>query len=229
MARRLLPCLGARAMEAVMDNTGLSDLVTIAIVGVFVLSILDALLKPSRRRSGCQPRPVRKPQLVRKPHFDREPQFARRRFLSPRELRVLPMLEAALPRHRIMAQVAMGALLQAAETSSWQAKFTRYRFAQKIVDFVIVSRETGEVLALVELDDHTHDFFKDRQRDAMTAAAGYRTIRIPGRPHPTFASVRDAVAEFSAAAAERLYECRTECVSALPSSDRRTAERTGRP
>ena len=138
------------------------------------------------------------------------------------------MLEAALPRHRIMAQVAMGALLQAAEASSWQAKFTRYRFAQKIVDFVIVSRRTGEVLAIVELDDYTHDFFKDMKRDAMTSAAGYRTIRIPSHPRPTFASVREAVAEFTAAA-ERLYERRTERVSALPSSDRRTAERTGGP
>ena len=173
-----------------MDNTGLSDLFAIAIVGIFVLSILDALLKPSRRRFGRKRRPARKPQLVRKPDHDREPQFARKRFLTAREARVLPMLEAALPRHRIMAQVAMGALLQAAEASSWQAKFTRYRFAQKIVDFVIVSRRTGEVLAIVELDDYTHDFFKDMKRDAMTFAAGYRTIRIPSHPHPTFASVR---------------------------------------
>lgn len=213
-----------------MGNTGLSDLFVVAIVGALILSILDALLKPSRRRSGRKPRFARKPRPVRKPRYDREPQFARKRFLSPTESRVLPMLEAALPQYRIMAQVAMGALLQAAEASSWQAKFTRYRFAQKIVDFVIVSRKTGEVLAIVELDDDTHDFFKDMKRDAMTAAAGYRTIRISGRPYPTFANVRDAVAELTAAAAtERLYERRTERVAALPNPDRRATERTGQP
>lgn len=213
-----------------MGSAGLSDLLVYAIVGAFLLSMLDVLLKPSRRRLGRKPRPARKLQTAREPLHDREPQFARKRFLTPREARVLPMLEAALPQHRIMAQVAMGALLQAAEARSWQAKFTRYRFAQKIVDFVIVSRETGEVLAIVELDDDTHRFFKDMKRDAMTAAAGYRTIRISGRPYPTFASVRHAVAEFApAATAERLYEGRTGRVWPPPNSDPRAAERTGRP
>jgi Na+-transporting methylmalonyl-CoA/oxaloacetate decarboxylase gamma subunit len=125
------------------------------------------------------------------------PRFTRKQFLTANEARVLPMLEAALPQHRIMAQVAMSALLQADEPDRKQAKGTRNRFAQKVVDFVIVSRDTAEVLALVELDDRTHNVAKDQRRDAMTAAAGYRTIRIPGRPHPTFATVREAVVEFA--------------------------------
>ena len=53
-------------------------------------------------------------------------------------------------------------------------------FSQKIVDFVIEDRASGAILALVELDDRSHNAFRDRLRDAMTASAGYRTIRLPG-------------------------------------------------
>ena len=123
-----------------------------------------------------------------------EPRFSRKAFLTDSEVRVLSFLEAALPDYRIMAQVAMGALLSAAETDRRRAHSTRNRFAQKIVDFVVVSRDTAEVIALIELDDRTHAAARDAKRDAMTAAAGYRTIRIPNRPRPTATSVEAAVA-----------------------------------
>ncbi|WP_457350897.1 DUF2726 domain-containing protein [Sphingomonas sp. UYP23] len=55
---------------------------------------------------------------------------------------------------------------------------TRYKFSSKIVDFVIEDRASGAILALVELDDRSHDAARDRQRDAMTASAGYRTVRL---------------------------------------------------
>lgn len=181
-----------------MGNTGLSDLFVIAIVGAFLLSILDAFLKPSRRRAPRKLRLARKTQVAWEPRYDREPRFVRKRFLTTPEARVLPLLEAALPQYRIMAQVAMGALLQAGEINSFQAKFTRYRFAQKIVDFVIVRRDTAEVIALVELDDSSHDRLKDAERDAMTASAGYCTIRIPVRPQPTLDSVRAALGDIIA-------------------------------
>jgi very-short-patch-repair endonuclease len=112
---------------------------------------------------------------------------------------VLGYLEAALPQHRVMAQVAMGALLEAAETDRKRAHGTRNRFAQKIVDFVVVSRDTAEVLALVELDDRTHRAARDAKRDAMTASAGYSTIRILSRPRPSPESVRSSVAHLNIA------------------------------
>lgn len=125
------------------------------------------------------------------------PRFARKRFLTEAEARVLGFLEVALPDHRIMAQVAMGALLASGETDRRRAHATRNRFAQKIVDFAVVTRDTAEVVALVELDDRTHSTAKDVKRDTMTAAAGYRTIRIPSRPRPTAESVRKAVADLA--------------------------------
>lgn len=140
---------------------------------IFVLAVVVALLKR---------------------HSKPSPQFIRKRYLTDAETRVLDFLEAALPHHRIMAQVSMGALLDAGERDRRRAYATRNRFSRKIVDYVVVTRDTAEVVALVELDDHTHRPPNDAKRDAMTAAAGYETIRIPGRPRPTAASVHAAVA-----------------------------------
>ena len=55
-------------------------------------------------------------------------------------------------------------------------------------------RATGNILALIEVDDRTHNPIRDARRDAMTAGAGYATIRIPGSVQPTFSEVRDRVA-----------------------------------
>jgi len=127
-------------------------------------------------------------------HAQPAPKFIRKRLLTEAEAAVLGLLETALPDHRIMVQVAMGALLDAGESDRKRAHATRNRFAQKIVDYVVVTRDTAEVVALVELDDRTHRAERDRKRDSMTAAAGYQTIRISGRPKPTLESVRSAVA-----------------------------------
>lgn len=128
-------------------------------------------------------------------HARPRPQFLKKQFLTEHEARVLQLLEAALPGHRVMAQVAMGALLRAGESDRGKAHSTRNRFNQKIVDFVIVTRDTAEVVGLIELDDRTHRPHRDAKRDSMTAAAGYRTIRIPSRPRATAASISEAVAE----------------------------------
>ncbi|BCM87911.1 hypothetical protein mvi_63720 (plasmid) [Methylobacterium indicum] len=69
---------------------------------------------------------------------------------------------------------------------------TRNRFGQKIVDFVAIDPNTGVVEAVIELDDASHDAVKDRKRDAMLALGQYRVIRIPSKPRPTEAIVRDA-------------------------------------
>jgi hypothetical protein len=118
--------------------------------------------------------------------------------LPENEARVLTLLEDALPKHRIMDQVAMGALLNASEADKERARATRNRFAQKIVDYAVVTRDTADVIALIELDDRTHRASKDAARDAMTTAAGYKTICLPSKPQPTAEIVRAAVAAITA-------------------------------
>ena len=108
------------------------------------------------------------------------PQVMAKPLLTAREREALLELERTFPQFRIYPQVAMGALVQVKKGLSRSAGAAmRNRFDRKIVDFVLEDRNTGEVFALVELDDRTHDAAKDRRRDALTLAAGYRTFRLP--------------------------------------------------
>ena len=116
--------------------------------------------------------------------------------MKPIELDTFGYLEAVVPKFRIYAQVAMGALLRPEPGMSRQdATRLRNRFSQKIVDYVIEDPESGEVVALVELDDRSHRAERDRARDTMTAAAGYFTIRLPAGERPTLQNVRSRVTE----------------------------------
>jgi very-short-patch-repair endonuclease len=104
----------------------------------------------------------------------------RRRLMTARERETISMIEAAAPHCRVHAQVAMAALVDCTGgLTRAQRASTRNRIDRKIVDFVLEDRSSGEVLAIVELDDRTHSAAKDRARDEITAAAGYRTIRLP--------------------------------------------------
>jgi len=112
------------------------------------------------------------------------------------ERQTIVYLELTVPHCRVHAQVSMGALLRPIKgLSQKNSAKTRNRFSQKIVDYVLEDRETGEVVAIVELDDRTHDKTKDRERDAMTKAAGYLTIRLPANERPTRKNVGNRVVE----------------------------------
>jgi hypothetical protein len=111
--------------------------------------------------------------------------------LTPNETEFYLRLKRALPRHIVLAQVSMGALIQPGISSRENnQEFFKLRatFAQKIVDYVVCDAELN-VLALVELDDKMHDKQKDAKRDAMTRAAGYTTLRFESRRKPTEAEI----------------------------------------
>ena len=108
------------------------------------------------------------------------PPVVAKRLLTPREREALIELERTFPQFRVYPQVAMAALLKTRKGLPRAAEISaRYCFDRKIVDFVLEERSSGEVRAIVELDDRTRDAAKDRSRDALTQAAGYRTFRIP--------------------------------------------------
>ncbi len=120
-------------------------------------------------------------------------QFKAKALLTANELEFLRRLEAAVPELRFLAQVAMGALLEPGVTRQQDSKaYYRQRgmFAQKIVDFVAQHRKDGRVVAIIELDDRTHDSAKDARRDAMLASAGYRIIRWTSKAKPDAAAIR---------------------------------------
>ena len=111
--------------------------------------------------------------------------------MTDRERQVIAYIEQAVPFARVHAQVCMGAILKTKfGLSNKQRMSARGRFSQKMVDYVLEDRHSGRILALVELDDRSHDALGDAARDAMTRTAGYLTIRLPATGRPTPLSVR---------------------------------------
>ncbi|WP_230463514.1 DUF2726 domain-containing protein [Sphingobium sp. Cam5-1] len=111
-------------------------------------------------------------------------------FMTGREEAMLIVLEEIFPMYRFHAQVAMGALLKAPASIGRRATSAdRNAFSQKIVDFVVQDPTTGRVVALIEVDDGSHNAARDRIRDTMTGAAGYRPFRIPASVRPTIPAV----------------------------------------
>ena len=49
-------------------------------------------------------------------------------------------------------------------------------------------------MAVIELDDRTHDADKDSKRDSMLATAGYRVVRWNSNAKPDMAAIRAALA-----------------------------------
>jgi very-short-patch-repair endonuclease len=110
--------------------------------------------------------------------------------LTPNETEFFHRLERALPFYRIFPQVAFAAFLTDDGKLSRQARWSlRAHFDRKIADFVICDRASLRIVALIELDDRTHVTSADRQRDAITKAAGYRTFRFQSRQKPSQAEI----------------------------------------
>lgn len=118
--------------------------------------------------------------------------FKSKALLTANELEFLGRLEVAVPELRFHAQVAMGALLDPAVSNKDRKAFMRLRgmFSQKIVDFVAQNRKDGVIVAVIELDDRTHNGDKDAKRDAMLASAGYKIVRWNSKTKPDAAAIR---------------------------------------
>lgn len=119
--------------------------------------------------------------------------FQKKVWLTDNEMEFLLRLERAVPEFRFHAQVAMGALLNPTVSRFGRGKEyfrLRSQFSQKIVDFVAQRRDDGKIVAVIELDDRTHDTQKDAQRDKMLLQAGYRVMRWHSRRKPDLQTIR---------------------------------------
>jgi hypothetical protein len=115
--------------------------------------------------------------------------YIARDIMTAAERRAYKSLADLLPNCRIYPQVAMAAIIGPNPSHDFtERQRTRGTFSQKYIDFVIENPRDGKVLALIELDDHTHDAAKDAARDAMTAEAGYITIRLSDSKQTTIAA-----------------------------------------
>ena len=131
---------------------------------IAVLAIVIAIQKKDAGgKPGAGPRPL---QLGRT-----------RSVLTVNEQGMYFCLVDALPKAIVLVQVAHSALLTA------KGYAARNTFDRKRADFVLCDR-AFQVLAVVELDDSSHDKSgdKDRARDAALAGVGYRVVRYRGVP-----------------------------------------------
>ena len=109
-------------------------------------------------------------------------EFIAKSLMTERERKAIVVIERLHPHARVHAQVAMGALMEVdSRVDKRKQQGLRNRYNRKIVDFILEDRSNGKVIALVELDDRTHNVAKDKARDAITSSAGYETIRIPAK------------------------------------------------
>jgi hypothetical protein len=96
---------------------------------------------------------------------------------------------------QVFAKVRLADVVRPSEKSSqsaWQAAFNRV--CGKHVDFVLCDPATLRVLAVIELDDRTHERFERGARDAVVDAAlfdaGIPVVRVPARAAYSVSEVR---------------------------------------
>jgi very-short-patch-repair endonuclease len=120
--------------------------------------------------------------------------FASKPILTANEIEFFGRLRKALPDHALFTQVALRAIVRPGSASSSKSYLRELSFlGAKHADFVVCHPETLAVIAIIELDDRTHNPDKDAQRDAMTGAAGYPTLRFQSKARPTVTQLREAV------------------------------------
>ena len=113
--------------------------------------------------------------------------------LSANEREFYNRLLEALPDSRVLTQVALGALLLPNVGKSSKAYYrARASFSQKIADFVICNKDMS-VIAVIELDDRTHNTDRDSKRDRMLEQAGYKVIRWESKRKPTVEQIRERI------------------------------------
>ena len=156
-------------------------------VFTLIVQVLVNMMKTRRKTRRSRQRPPSKFELLF-PELQKtaKPKFTARRPLTSREEKMFIVLADALPECTVLAQVSFQALI---DTPSFE---DRNRFNRKYADFVICSKRLTPI-AVIELDDSTHDNkqARDADRDAMLQGAGYQTIRY--RDIPVTSQIREDI------------------------------------
>jgi len=127
----------------------------------------------------------------------RPPTYRPKTLVTATERAFYALLVKALPEYTVFTQVAMSALIAPDNYSDGHDYYSlRGRFAQKYVDFVLCHPLTLEVVAVIELDDPSHDAdpAADKERDEMLGSAGYRVLRWDVRKKPSTEEIASTVA-----------------------------------
>ena len=148
--------------DIVEDSTGL--IVIACVVAVFVYSLLVKRKKYSTKHYQCIP------------------------LLTEREQDFFWRLKEAVRDDLVIApQVVFGAFIKVKATALTDKNHARHVVAHNRCDFLLCDKKLKPV-ALVEVDDSTHNNFKarskDRRRDDLMKAVGVSVIRYRDMPAP---------------------------------------------
>jgi hypothetical protein len=122
----------------------------------------------------------------------RRPRYRRQPIMTANEREFYGRLVAACPDCQIWPQVPILALVRPEAKEGTRAFWLAFRMISNTrVDWVIA--RDMEVLAIVELDDRTHDARKDARRDQVLKSCGYRVIRFSSKNRPDPQQIHEAV------------------------------------
>jgi hypothetical protein len=122
----------------------------------------------------------------------RKPRYRRSTIMTENEREFYGRLLAACPDCQIWPQVPILALVRPDAKEGSRAFWLAFkRISNTRVDWAIV--RDLEVLAIVELDDRSHDARKDAQRDRILKSCGYRVVRFNSSRRPDPRQIHEAI------------------------------------
>lgn len=153
-------------MLDILNRPGLAILLAV----IFILTLVAILSNSARKLGKYRPRAV----------------------MTENELEFFYRLSKALPQHLIFPQVSLQALIEAASSDKKNAEADRLRIAQQRADYVVCD-PAGAVVAVIELDDRTHERRRDELRDARLKQAGIRTVRYQSKARPSLSAIQQDI------------------------------------
>jgi Protein of unknown function (DUF2726) len=124
--------------------------------------------------------------------WTRKPRYRRQSIMTENEREFYQRLLVACPDCRIWPQVPILALLRPDAKEGSRIFWVAFRRISNMrVDWAVV--RDMEVVAIVELDDRSHDARKDAQRDKILKSCGYRVIRFNTKNRPDPRQIHEAI------------------------------------
>lgn len=125
-------------------------------------------------------------------YWTRRPRYRRQSVMTANEREFYQRLLAAFPDCEIWPQVPILALVRPEAKEGTRAFWIAFRrISNTRVDWVIA--RDMEVLAIIELDDRSHNGRRDAQRDQVLKSCGYQVFRFNSNRRPDPQQIHEAV------------------------------------
>ncbi len=121
------------------------------------------------------------------------PFYSKKPLSQPEQVLYFRLVQA-LPAHIILAQVQLSRLLGVKKGNNYQAWFNRIN--RMSVDFVVCNKDSS-IVAVIELDDATHQKedrkTADAKKDKALASADIRIVRWQAKTIPDIATIQSTL------------------------------------